>query len=75
MTDLDALRIEIAGSLVEIEDLLGQDFKLTLVARHATYPDAHIIVTVDDSRKVVEAIHRTDKAAFDAEVAASRALR
>lgn len=75
MERLDLLRLEIADRLCDIEDLLPSDYKLTLVARHATNPDAHIIVTVDDSQKVVEAIHRTDKAAFDAEIAASRAKR
>ncbi len=41
------LRNLIAQRLLKIEDDLGPDYRLSLIARHATNPRAHILVTID----------------------------
>lgn len=45
---LEDLRLAVEARLVGIEDLLPSDYKLTLVARHATNNDAHIVLTLKD---------------------------
>ncbi len=55
------LRALIGNKLVEIEDILGPEYRLTLIARHATKPTAHIVFSVetnDDARRALDEIER-----------------
>lgn len=57
---LEPLRQKIAIHLLDIEQLLTANYVLTLIARHRTNNDAHIIVTGDDVWKAIEAVNKTD---------------
>ena len=45
---LDMLRIKIVNILLDIEDVLPEEYRLTLLARHAGNKDAQIVITRDD---------------------------
>ena len=56
--NLRLLNIEISNLIAEIADLLSEDYKLTLVARHINNPKASVIVGDDDEfEKVIETIN------------------
>lgn len=58
---LRLLNIEISNLLAAIADLLSEEYKLTLVARHINNPKASIIVGDDDEfGEVVETINNRD---------------
>lgn len=61
--DLSEIRVAIAGHLVKLEDLLGPDYLLTLVARHVKNPKANIMTSVDNMtliRAALDSLERPD---------------
>lgn len=57
--DLARLRNAIAALLVEVEDLLPDAYRLTLIARHVSNDNAHILLSVDDELEAaIAAIQR-----------------
>lgn len=51
-----ALGADIEEHLMKIEALLPPDYKLTLFARHMTKPRSDILMTVDETDKVIAAL-------------------
>ena len=51
-----ALGASIEQYLTKIEKLLPSEYKVTLLARHTTKPRADILMTVDDTAKVLAAL-------------------
>lgn len=56
MADLIDLKLRIAVHLVRMEPLFPKEYVLTLLARHRSNDDAHIVVTADDLEAVKQAI-------------------
>lgn len=52
---LRKLRQAIASKLLGIEDMLPKEYALTLIARHTTNEEAHIIVSVEDDENLRKA--------------------
>jgi hypothetical protein len=56
-TGLEEMNLAIAIHLDEIRQVIvGTDYKLSLVARHVSNGDAHILVTDDDLTLIKDAI-------------------
>ena len=57
MSRLRALRDAIGMKLVQIEDLLPtREYRLTLIVRHRSNPNGHILLTVDSMDDVRRAL-------------------
>lgn len=62
---LEMLHNQIESVLFQIEKLLPSEYKLTLVARHTKNDNSHILLTVDDTAKVIDAINILNKTAVE----------
>lgn len=56
-----ALAAQIEPHLMRIEKILGSDYRLTLIARNTKNPNAHVVLSIDDTSLAVEALKYTEK--------------
>ena len=52
---MHALRVAVSDQLEKIQRIVGSDYRLTLIARHKTNADAHIMLSENDERAAIEA--------------------
>ncbi len=55
---MQVIHVEAERLLNQIAALFPVEYKLTLVARNTSNPDAHVILTVDDPDRVITAIEK-----------------
>ena len=58
---MHVLAAQIEQHLMRIEDILGSDYKLTLIARNTTNEDAHVVLSIDDTDLAVKALRHTEE--------------
>ena len=55
---LQGVRISVAMMLNKIQEILGSDYRLTLIARHKSNDNAHIMLSEGDERNAISAAEK-----------------